>query len=60
MDIAKIDRELGWKPRHSLEEGLRITVEWFLAHPAWTDAIQKQHDYQTWMDRNYDQREHTP
>ncbi len=57
MDITKISRELGWKPRHSLEEGLRSTVEWFLSHTEWSAAIQKQIEYRNWMDRNYDKRE---
>ena len=29
LDIAKARRELGWEPRHSLEEGLKDTLEWF-------------------------------
>ena len=57
MDIAKINGELGWKPRHTLQEGLRLTVEWFLSHPEWSAAIQKQIGYRNWMDRNYENRE---
>lgn len=57
MDISKIQRELGWAPRHSLADGLRATVEWFLAHPDWVAAIQRQHGYQDWLDRNYQKRE---
>ncbi len=57
MDISKIRHELGWTPRHSLSDGLRATVEWFLAHPGWVSAVQKQHDYQDWLSRNYQKRE---
>jgi dTDP-glucose 4,6-dehydratase len=57
MDIRKIQREIGWMPRHSLSDGLRATVEWYLSHPEWTAAIQKQHEYQSWMDKNYEKRE---
>lgn len=57
MDIGKIRQDLGWTPRHSLTDGLRRTVEWFLSHPEWTAAIQKQGSYQHWMDQNYKQRE---
>jgi dTDP-glucose 4,6-dehydratase len=57
MDITRIRRELGWNPRHSLTEGLRKTVEWYLAHPDWTTAVQKQMEYQDWMARNYEKRE---
>lgn len=56
MDTSKIRTELGWTPRHSLSDGLRATVEWFLAHPDWVAAIQQQHGYQQWIDRNYQER----
>lgn len=29
LDISKARRELGWKPRVKLEEGIRMQVEWF-------------------------------
>ncbi len=57
MDITKIGTNLGWEPRHSLTEGLRQTVDWYLAHTEWTALIQKQHDFQRWMDQNYQKRE---
>lgn len=56
MDASKITRELGWQPRQSLESGLVKTVQWYLNHPEWVDAIRKQTDYQTWLDRNYEKR----
>jgi len=30
MDISKIRRELGWRPRESFESGLEKTVRWYL------------------------------
>jgi len=56
MNISKIERELGWQPRYSLNDGLLATVQWILANPDWVAAIQKQREYQTWMDKNYDKR----
>ncbi len=53
MDITKITRQLGWKPRFSLGEGLHKTVAWYLSHSDWMDAIRKQAEYQQWMERNY-------
>lgn len=56
MDTGKIKGQLGWKPRHSLEEGLRNTVKWYLSHQDWVDAIQNRGDYQGWLERNYERR----
>jgi nucleoside-diphosphate-sugar epimerase len=33
-DIAKARRVLGWEPRIALEEGLRLTVDYFRGLPA--------------------------
>jgi dTDP-glucose 4,6-dehydratase len=57
MNIAKIGRTLGWLPRHTLVQGLLATVQWYLDHPDWTDAIRRQDGYQTWIDKNYQRRE---
>ncbi len=32
FDITKARRVLGWEPQTTLEQGLRLTMEWFLAH----------------------------
>lgn len=56
MDISKINKKLGWKPRHSLESGLLDTVKWYLEHQEWVDAIRQQQDYQGWLAKNYDLR----
>jgi len=32
LDYTKSKKELSWQPRHSLERGLRKTVEWFKVH----------------------------
>lgn len=39
MDITKIRRELGWTPRVSLQEGLDLTVAWYLANGDWTASV---------------------
>jgi dTDP-glucose 4,6-dehydratase len=57
MDAGKITRELGWRPRHSLAEGLLDTVNWYLSHPEWVAAIRKQQEYQSWLAQNYERRE---
>jgi dTDP-glucose 4,6-dehydratase len=39
IDCAKIENELGWQPRQSFESGLRQTVDWYLANPAWCERV---------------------
>ena len=35
LDSSKIREELGWKPKHSFEEGIRETVNWYLSNEWW-------------------------
>jgi dTDP-glucose 4,6-dehydratase len=39
IDAGKIVRELGWKPRHSFEQGLRETVRWYLDNKTWWERV---------------------
>jgi dTDP-glucose 4,6-dehydratase len=39
LDAARIKRELGWLPKTSFDEGLIETVQWYLGHTAWIDAV---------------------
>lgn len=39
IDAAKIGRDLGWRPRHTFETGLRDTVRWYLENRGWWEAI---------------------
>ena len=39
IDASKIDRELGWRPKHTFETGIRETVDWYLANEAWADEV---------------------
>ncbi|RLC12974.1 MAG: dTDP-glucose 4,6-dehydratase [Deltaproteobacteria bacterium] len=57
MDTTKIRRELGWRPRQSLESGLLKTVAWYLNHLEWVTAIRNQPGYQAWLEINYASRE---
>ena len=43
IDAGKIARELGWTPAESFASGIRNTVEWYLAHADWLDALQASH-----------------
>jgi dTDP-glucose 4,6-dehydratase len=39
IDARRIKSELGWRPTHDFESGLRKTVEWYLANRHWWEAI---------------------
>ncbi|WKZ41456.1 MAG: dTDP-glucose 4,6-dehydratase [Anaerolineales bacterium] len=56
MDTHKISAELGWRPRHTLTEGLMDTVNWYLSHPEWISVIRQQQEYQGWLEANYKSR----
>jgi dTDP-glucose 4,6-dehydratase len=60
MDSARIAADLGWKPRHTLQQGLEQTVRWFLDHRQWVDSIQDQPGYQGWIETNYSNRGEIP
>jgi len=55
VDCSKIERELGWKPRHDLESGLRETVRWYLANPEWIARV-RSGAYREWIEANYGAR----
>jgi dTDP-glucose 4,6-dehydratase len=42
LNIGKIERQLGWRPQVGLEEGLRRTVAWYLAHQDWLERVRSQ------------------
>jgi dTDP-glucose 4,6-dehydratase len=39
IDPTKAETELGWTPRVSWEDGLRMTIEWYRENQSWVDHI---------------------
>ena len=39
MDASKLERELGWTPQVSFEDGLETTMSWYLDNPAWVAEV---------------------
>lgn len=39
IDASKINKELGWKPSVTFEEGLEKTIDWYLNNETWLQSI---------------------
>ena len=54
IDATKINKELGWKPSVTFEEGLSKTIDWFLNNQEWLNNVTNG-DYQKYYDKQYTQ-----
>lgn len=52
MDASKIERELGWRPKETLESGLSKTVRWYLENPDWVADVTSG-SYRQWIATHY-------
>ena len=52
INAAKIEAELGWRPRHTFETGIRKTIEWYLAHGEWIQEVTSG-SYRQWIATQY-------
>ena len=52
MDASKIQRELAWKPKETLESGLRKTVRWYLENADWVADVTTG-SYRQWIATHY-------
>ena len=42
IDASRMRDQLGWTPAHTFEQGLRETVEWYLANEEWWQRIRSE------------------
>lgn len=48
---------LGWKPKHNLEDGLKMTIDWYVKNENWWRKIkEKQAEYQRFYEAQYKDR----
>lgn len=52
IDASKINRELGWKPSVTFEEGLERTIDWYLDNQEWLDHVTTG-DYTLYYQKQY-------
>ncbi len=55
IDATRIAEELGWKPQHTFDEGLRRTIRWYLDNNDWLDKCASG-EYRDYYRRMYDNR----
>lgn len=52
IDATKINKELGWSPSVTFEEGLSKTIDWFLENKEWLNNVTSG-DYQKYYEKQY-------
>lgn len=52
IDSTKIETEIGWSARFTLEKALAETVDWYLGNSEWVDSV-KSGEYRDWIKKNY-------
>ncbi|MDQ0492741.1 dTDP-glucose 4,6-dehydratase [Paenibacillus brasilensis] len=55
IDPTKTMIELGWKPKHSFETGIKETIRWYLDNKEWWTRIQSG-EYQQYYAKQYSSR----
>lgn len=52
IDANKINKELGWEPTVTFEQGLQITIDWYLNNQEWLNSVTSG-DYEKYYDTMY-------
>lgn len=52
IDASKINKELGWSPSVTFEEGLSITIDWYLQNEEWLQQVTSG-EYQQYYQKQY-------
>ena len=52
IDASKINKELGWKPSVTFEQGLKLTIDWYFDNQEWLKHVTSG-DYQHYYEQQY-------
>lgn len=52
INCAKLERDLGWKPKETFESGIAKTVRWYLDHADWVKNVTSG-EYRKWVEKHY-------
>ena len=52
IDATKLNKNLGWKPSVTFEEGLSKTIDWYLNNEEWLNNVTSG-DYQKYYEQQY-------
>jgi len=55
IDCEKIMKELSWKPTVNFEQGIEITIDWYLNNSEWLNEVVSQ-NYKNYYEQQYNQR----
>jgi dTDP-glucose 4,6-dehydratase len=55
IDAGKVNKELGWKPSVTFEEGLSQTIDWYLQNTEWLTHVTSG-EYQNYYNQQYTKR----
>ena len=52
IDFSKLNKNLNWRPKQSLETGIRDTIQWYMDNRKWVERV-KSGEYQSWIKSHY-------
>lgn len=55
IDITKIKNELLWSPKVPIDEGIRLTIQWYIDNQEWLNHVTSG-EYQNYYEINYSNR----